>query len=401
MKVMFIAPMFSGLADGLRQGRWEPRGVPAVTTLFEKISALSDIECRFVFLGDDQVASKSMAVPPLGLVQFLPAMDGSWIARVIGTIRQTLAACDLVRREKPDLVYAYNAAIVPAAIIARFRMAPVMMRFLGIHPFHKAVAERRFGLMRWLFASPFVRAVCSRDGSGGAAILPKLLPSETPLHVRLNGVDTPHVDNESTEGFRNKHNLGKELPIVLFVGRLEYNKGPLEFVAGCAAALKSRPNSFIAVMVGDGSARSAAKEAISASGVSESFRMTGALTRADTVAAYRSATIYVSLNQFGSLSNTNLEALSEGLCMISLALGPDGKDDPETLEVIPADAALRIDRDNLAESLCEALESLLDSPSRIEKYRSAAEDVAATFESWDERVMAELDFIRMSATTAS
>jgi glycosyltransferase involved in cell wall biosynthesis len=394
---MVLAPMFSGLADGLSRGVWEPRGVPAVANLFEAFGRMPDIEAVYIFLTAEPVNDSSVRIPAIGRAHFLLGSDGPRLRRWLAFLRQTMLTIRLLRRERPDIVYAYNAAILPASLIARLRLAPVLMRFLGVHPFHKALAARRGGVLRWLYGAAFAQAICSRDGSGGLTYLPKLLSERTPLEVRLNGVDRPRADAAQIAAFRKRFDLSPSDRVVLFVGRLEPNKGPEAFVAGCAAALAACPGGFKAVVVGDGSARAATRAAIARSGQGDGFRMTGALPRKDVAAVYGVAEIYVSLNRFGNLSNANLEALSAGLC--TLILAPDSSDatDIETQHVIPPGAALRLDRDRVVDSLRDALVTLLEDPDRVQKLKDAAMAASAEFETWNERVATEIALIRNAA----
>ena len=53
MKVMVLAPVFSGLRQSIFSGQWLPHGVPAVTQLFEALAAHPDCTVRYEFLTDE------------------------------------------------------------------------------------------------------------------------------------------------------------------------------------------------------------------------------------------------------------------------------------------------------------------------------------------------------------
>ncbi len=56
MQILYVSRLFSGLADGLREKRWEPRGVPTVYRLLEGLNR-SEHDLRIAFtVKDDAVA---------------------------------------------------------------------------------------------------------------------------------------------------------------------------------------------------------------------------------------------------------------------------------------------------------------------------------------------------------
>ena len=303
----------------------------------------------------------------------------------------------LVRRIKPDICYVTNANFILGAVCARLRLAPVVIRFLGIHPVQKRIADRQRGAQFHLYQTRFTKAICTMDGSGGARYLPKLLHPDVPLKIELNGVDPVVPDPARVAALRSLHQLDDK-PVVLFVGRLEANKGVLEYVAAVNAVLQRKPDSLNAIVVGTGNQESAAR----AAATSDRIRFAGAVDH-DDVAAYLSlARIYVSLNRFGSLSNANLEAAAAGLCMI--VLSPDESDatDVESLDVFPDGSVLRLPRDRITESLTEALTGLLDQPREIDRLAEMVKGIAAKrFRRWTSRIADEIETVKGAARRAA
>ena len=48
MKILYVSRLFSGLAEGIRDRRWDPRGVPTVYRLLEALDK-SEHDLRIVF----------------------------------------------------------------------------------------------------------------------------------------------------------------------------------------------------------------------------------------------------------------------------------------------------------------------------------------------------------------
>ena len=54
MRVMVVARLFTGVADGLAEGVWRPRGAPAAYRLLEALAADKETELLTVFASKDE-----------------------------------------------------------------------------------------------------------------------------------------------------------------------------------------------------------------------------------------------------------------------------------------------------------------------------------------------------------
>lgn len=408
MKVLIAARLFTGLASSLETGTWKPSGVPAIYKLMEGLAADPSVELTTVLAVKDPLGpwfrhGRQVTIDPVGRVIVYPWGPRRWLARLrldglLREISHLLRFLWLVIRTRPDVCYVTNANFPMAAVCTRLRLAPVVMRFLGLHPVQKRLADKGRGVQHWLYQSRFAQAVCSMDGSGGAQYLPRLLHPSVPLRIALNGVDPVEPDPARIAALKQQYTLGAR-PVVLFVGRLEANKGVLEFVRAVTDVLDRSPDALDAVIVGDGSQ---AQQARDAAQVSPHIHFTGAVSHADVAAFLALGDIYVSLNRFGSLSNANLEAASAGLCMIALEPDPVDATDLESLEVFPQDAIIRIPRDNLSHGLALALGKLVAAPADIQCYRDRVRACAqAKLTPWDARIDSEIALIKHVADISS
>jgi glycosyltransferase involved in cell wall biosynthesis len=400
---MVMARLFSGLADGLAEEAWRPHGVPAIYRLLEALAARENVELLTVFANKDDNGGRfargsEFETPPLGRVVILPWAPRHWLA-ALGLDGKLREASHLLRCFwlwlcfRPHLVYATNANFPVAALFARLGLSRVILRLLGLHPDQYKVAESEWGLQRWLYHAPFDHVVCSLDGSGVDYYLPRLIAPKTPRSVLLNGVDTQLPDGEAMARIEKSH--GKDgLLIILFIGRLEWNKGCREFVEGVLELLSRRPQSLRAVLVGEGSLHDELAVRIAAARAEDQIMLAGGVPHGEVAAWLARAGVYVSLNHLGNLSNANLEAIAAGKCMIILDADPQTHTDTETARLIPEDAALRIGREEMAENLARALESLLDEPGKINSYATAAERLGRELlQPWDKRMEKEIDLI--------
>ena len=185
----------------------------------------------------------------------------------------------------------------------------------------------------------------------------------------------------------------QERPVVVFVGRLEVNKGCREFVSAVLELLKARPEAVDAVLIGDGSLRLELEAQTCAEGMADSIKFIGQVPHDLVPAWLEIAAIYVSINHFGSLSNSNLEAIAAGKCVIILDRDEFTHIDEDTNEVLPADCVVRINRQNIKAELVDVLINLVEEPEQVASYARRARETAEKFQNWDQRVAQEIEFL--------
>jgi glycosyltransferase involved in cell wall biosynthesis len=403
VKVLVVARLFSGLADSLSQGRWEPSGVPAIYKLLEALSRARDIELKLILLCRDSDArfarAQTLKIESFGIEALvLPWRQG--LPNALNELRQTFSVLRTIAAWRPQVAYFTNAGFVGAGLAARLRLAPVVLRFLGIFPVHKELAAGRRRLARWFYRAPFAHAVCSQDGSGGEHFLARLLDHKVPLSVLLNGVDTAPIVPRDVDAVRTRFGLDSR-PVIAFVGRLVAYKGADEFVDALEQLESLRPNAFQALLVGAGPLRTNLANRISRSALAGRVHFAGAVAHKDVAAHLAASDIYVSLNRNGGLSNANLEALAYGKCVLMLEKDPASRTDVATGEIIPSEIVQRLPRADSAKALAQTLAGLIDRPDEIAA-RAARTGAFARqgLESWDARIAREIEIIRSAARSS-
>jgi glycosyltransferase involved in cell wall biosynthesis len=403
LRVLVVSRLFTGLADSLAEGTWQPSGVPAVYKLIDVLAQDPNFETRFVFACKDESTAehfsinRSITVRGLGTVRILGWRQRPWLKRLglggkLREVSHLMRCLILYFRFRPHVTYFTNANIVAAGIFSRLGLGRVVLRLLGLNPVQKAIADAPGGLMRWIYRSPFAYVICTLDGSGSPHYLPRLLRPGVPISIELNGVDWVTPTEQDVTEFRERFGLGAR-PVVMFIGRLEQTKGCGEFVDGLVHLLQT--STADGVVVGYGDMESDLRERISKAGLTDSIHVIGRVPHKEIPTALAAADIYVSLNRFGNLSNTNLEAMSQGKCMFILDNDLDTHVDEETVDLLPADIFPRISRTNTAEDLARQVAELLRDPARIE--RMAAETAAvgrSMLSNWTDRIDREIGLIR-------
>ncbi len=80
---------------------------------------------------------------------------------------------------------------------------------------------------------------------------------------------------------------------------------------------------------------------------------------------FQQSDIYVSLNKLGNLSNTVLEAMAVGNCILMLGKDKETHTDESTERLVPDDVVIRINRQNIVNDLTNKLIDLINNPEKI------------------------------------
>jgi glycosyltransferase involved in cell wall biosynthesis len=404
LRVLSLVRAFGGLKASLAEGKWQPAGVPAIYRLLEGLGADPEVELLNVFTVKEDDARfpqvRRMNLPRIGNSVVLPYRNWFGLRRASMAMTELESAARILAiaaRFRPDIVYATYANILPAALLARLGHRGVVLRFMGVVPHHREIADGALPLFRWQLRSSFAHAVCSEDGSDPAAVLPRLLAPATPWTVRLNGCDAKAIGEEDVLAVRAAHGLG-ERPAVAFLARLEPYKGCLEFIEAALAVLRAAPDSADFVVIGDGPLRAEMEARVGAAGQGGRVRFTGSRPHGEVGRLVGAADIYVSTNMYGNLSNANLEALAAGACLLLPTSDPAVPLDTVTDKLIPGDVALRYDRHRMPQSLADTLHRLLASPAEIsERRRRSAALAKLLVKPWAQSVAEDIAVLKTLA----
>jgi len=410
MKVLYVCRVFTGLESSLENGDWAPTGVPTIYKVMEGLAA-SPHDVSFVLAArgigadydtgwqarDDRDVTLSNFTRPLRLL----AGEGrlpSWLGRFRGpftTWRHIRELRRLYRELRPDLVYVDRAHVLAGAILARRENARVLFRVMGVYPSMWDIL-RGTRLMqrieRWAYRAPFAQAICTQDGSGGEYWMEEALNPATARVMMMNGCEYPPAAETPDPRLAA---IPDDRVVVLFVGRLEWNKGAEPFVEAILALPESHRDRIHAVVVGTGAQQAMLKEKVAQAGAGTRITFIDRLPHAQIRDAHARSDIYVSLNRLGQLSNANLEVMSGGHCMVISDSRPENKVDIVTRDLIPEDAVVRVPTDDReVPALVEALAALADDPVRRARLSENLKAAAAAFiPSWDDRVADELALI--------
>ncbi len=394
-------------------GRWTPTGVPTIYRLIEAID--KRVEClHLVFTKKSSgysvwMASKDKQLSVSGLhsrVQVLAGVEyfPAWLGRIrskLSEFRQLIRILYISWRFSPDLIYIDHANIWVASILARISSRRVILRLMGVYPAMRAALK---GLrpahivLRWCYRAPYSAVICTQDGSGIEPWLDKALSSSVPRFEYLNGADSVDhvVDAQSLR------QLPQNRCIVMFLGKIEYEKGAGEFVDAFLRARNLIPNQLHALIIGTGSLLGGLRSKVVACSADNEFTFIERLPHAEVATALAKSDIYVSLNRLGNLSNANLEAMRAGCCMVIPASQPNTSVDVITDQLVPSDAICRIPSVDDVESLSSMLVFLSKHPEKRKAIGNRIQERSSEFlVTWNTRVQRELELVTQLACESS
>ena len=347
IKVLLALRLYSGLSDSVQQNRWVPKGIPAIYKLIAALDHDPMFTLDVVFGCMNSLNSKELYrikkinLPPLNsqfiILPHIPFKSGvlsfCWklfhfpLRRLtpIFNVLHFFYLIYLVVKHKYDVIYCDRTQIAFAGFCSYFLKKKVVFRLLGIYKDMHQLADSKTTFKNYLlkkcYSSPFSYCICTQDGSGGEIFIDKMINKKTPFKVIFNGVDIHKIEKYRIDMLRDKLNLINKQLIFLFIGKLEAHKGCLEFI-DALVLLKKKSDNFFAVMVGFGPLYPILNKRILEGKLKDNVHLTGLINHGKVEEYIRLSDIYITLNQEGSLSNTTLESISHGKCIIRLCSDP-------------------------------------------------------------------------------
>jgi len=400
MSVVFFLRLYSGLRDSLREGTWDPSGVPAIARIIEGVDReginfkvyLYDLSKEPVF------SSRRTEVSVSGLkgsVTVFAVEKYFWMPESDFFTRITLAWLSLssAMRNSGALFYTDRENVLGGAVVKRFAGQPVVLRLLGMPKtiYDSLLRFRRNFILRWAYRTNFDQVLATNDGSEIKRFCKNEIHPDSPVALWTNGIE------KFSPGRRESDRESEGLKVIV-VGRLEQSKDVIS-VVNTWANFRNQGGMGMLNFVGDGSQKEELISLLKQKDLVDSVGILGSVPRSAVGKMLSSHHIYVSFNQDGQLSNSNLEALGAGLAMI---LSDSNGDDEAAREAGFNDSCvLWIPKKERSRRGADALRFLQDNPNALSRMRNDALKSAENLGSWDDRVQKEISIIKRLAENSA
>lgn len=224
----------------------------------------------------------------------------------------------LIRRERFTIVHTHTAkGGLIGRLAARRCRVPVIVHTFHAFPFHDFMSRRRkrFYLFLERFARRYTHAFLAvAPQVARTAVEERLAPpggvSVVPSAVALNDIPP-----RRSRAFREELGIGDDVPLIGTVGRISFQKAPLDLVRMAAAVARVRPDARF-VVVGDGPMEGEARAEAGRLGVAVDF--TGFRDDAPSIAA--SFDVFVMPSLYEGLGRALTEALASGRPVVASAV---------------------------------------------------------------------------------
>ena len=153
-------------------------------------------------------------------------------------------------------------------------------------------------------------------------LLPKNHHSfKVPVEALSNGIDLSHfTKGPASEEIYKKYAIPKNVPIVLYVGRIDPEKSLDILVNSFKKLIKEAPKAHL-VMVGDGTAREKLEKMVKRKKLGSQTHFIGRVIGDDLSQIYRTGTVFVITSKTETQSIVLMEAMASGLPAIAVNAG--------------------------------------------------------------------------------
>ncbi|MHB8926884.1 MAG: glycosyltransferase family 4 protein [Bacillota bacterium] len=295
------------------------------------------------------------------------------------------------RLGKPDTIYCMRSDFsVVGWLLARAVRAHLVQRQYGTWAhYHFKQAPNWRGKLSSLgsvlaFKLPTDLFIMTNDGSDGDKVAQMAHFPLGKFRFWLNGVDKNlRISGFDGNKLRSKYGIGQDQPIILYLGRLARWKRVERVIEAFPKILARVPNAVLTV-AGDGIARQDLEKQARTLGIAQRVVFTGAIGQSEATELYNLAAVVCLVHDLTNLSNTLLEAISAGCCVVTYDVGSTtlvAKDGRNAKVLSAADLAY------LGERIADLLE---DEDARRGLREGAYLYAQENLKSWDERMKMEI-----------
>ena len=296
----------------------------------------------------------------------------------------------LNRKMKFDVIYgqqSYGAAA--GYILSRLFRVPNATRLYG------SALYAQYGANKWRIilnnlksALPFIfpsrYLIITQDGTQANKIAEAFGVDGDRLRIWFNGIDKDAVIDQKADGVLWPVPAGTKS--ILWLGRLQGWKHPERALEAFDQLRKIRDDVHL-VFIGSGSSVPALTTKVDQLQLNDCVHFLGSVSHKSVSAYCKKADIFLSLLDFSNLSNTVIEAMSSGCCVVALDNG-----DTDLL-IKDGETGILVNPDSLS-----TLPNLLNKLLNDQEYRTSIGKRAQNFiyehlPSWEERINQEVDLL--------
>ncbi len=254
------------------------------------------------------------------------------ISSYIVILKMAYKANALMRNEKFDILYGYEAqGVLAAALLRLFKRlsgTKTVSRFQGTWIYEYVKRRRYLRLMfNWdMCLALFLKSdlcIMTDDGTSGDKAL-KLLRSRSTGNLKfwVNGVEKPDVDMDAVKKIKKELKLADKSIIAVSVCRLgRWKRIDRAVMAVNKVVNEYKAKNFYYCIIGDGNQKKILEEIVKNFGLRENVFFTGGLPHREVNSYLHLADIFFSVNDLSNVGNPLLEAIRANKIIFTLNNG--------------------------------------------------------------------------------
>ncbi|MDP5240957.1 glycosyltransferase [Uliginosibacterium sp. 31-16] len=198
-----------------------------------------------------------------------------------------------------------------------------------------------------------------------------------PLHILPTGLREERFSGGDGAAFRQLHGIAPERPLLLFVGRVAFEKN-IGFLLEVVDRVRQTLPDVLLLVTGEGPALAGLRSQAAALGLNDHVRFLGYLDRRNALAdCYRAADLFVFASRTETQGLVLLEAMALGCPVLALSV-------MGTREILEGAAGTVIAQDDVADFAAKSVALLADRVA----LKALGNAAAATARTWSAREMA-------------
>jgi glycosyltransferase involved in cell wall biosynthesis len=402
LRIVFLTSAWAGIDDRIRRGL-EPGGVPSVGKAWlmfaqqgwkvDVFVAGPNVGGHLHWRGVDfhWIRDPTQAIRWRPLRYLIAVLRIGWLYRQI----RMFGAVWRMRTTRPQVIYCMRSCFVVVGwILARLSGSALVQRQYGTWAYYHLFERRTLSgrLISWgsyaALKVPCDLVIITNDGTRGDRVAAAARVPAQRLRFWINGVDKNQV------GFRAYDRRESRVPTIVYAGRLARWKRVDRLIRAFSDVCSRHAGPLKLVVVGDGAERKQLEVLAEELGVGPQTSFIGEHPNSVVRDHMAHATIVALPHDLTNLTNTLLEALSLGCCVVAMDRGG-------TSDVIRhgSNGILVDSTDSMVEWIVQLLN---DPPLREAISENAGSYAAAYLATWEERMEREYQEIsRLAAAEGS
>jgi glycosyltransferase involved in cell wall biosynthesis len=219
-------------------------------------------------------------------------------------------------------IYAHTPwSVFPVFAVSKLFRVPFMIRAYGIHNYKKGVEGTALEVLSKpdliIYKIPSNGYIISNDGTMGKKVATRLGVNNEDILFVLDGVNNPANNKQDRKKTRLDFGIPPNKKVALYAGRLIEWKRVDRLLRVFALVKEKIGNNVLLVVAGDGPLRKSLMKLSSELTLENNVIFLGSINHENLRILYSFSDLYVSLQDLTNLSNSVLEAMTQGLCVIA------------------------------------------------------------------------------------